>query len=452
MLIGRASELNYLNQYYNREGSQILIVYGQKYIGKTELIKEFLREKPGQFYLARACAEQEHLYQWSRQLGGEGEPQTSFESLLRQMTKGQEQKLVLAVDEFQNLVRAGEGFMQELTAFLHSEENRAGMMVVLCSSAIGWVENSMVTRIGAAAYELSGFLKIKELPFECIEKRFPNFRVEECVEAYSILGGFPGLWNQFDDTLTIQQNICRNILDPGRLLFEEGERFVTEQLREPAVYNTILASIASGKKKLNDLYLHTGFSRAKISVYLKSLMELELVEKVFSYDTDGRENAQKGIYQISHPLVEFYFTYLYPYMSCLMTMSVGEFYNLYIMPGFRAYVNRAFERVCRQYLLRCSERGRLPLTIDSIGEWVGKNGTIDLIAQDAEGSTLAGMCNWQEPVMVYEEYERLLRLARKARIHADYVYLFTATRFDERLHLEAKVKEYLKLVQISDMT
>ena len=135
-----------------------------------------------------------------------------------------------------------------------------------------------------------------------------------------------------------------------------------------------------------------------------------------------------------------------------MTMSPGEFYSRYIMTDFRAYTEKAFERVCRQYLLQCSERKKLPIEIESIGEWVGKNGTIDLIAQDEKGSTLTGICNWQEQVMTYEAYERLLRLAKKARIRTDFVYLFTATKFDERLQREAKGRNDLKLIQISDMT
>ena len=42
MLLGRVSELRYLNNYYDREGSQILVVYGQKHIGKTALVREFM--------------------------------------------------------------------------------------------------------------------------------------------------------------------------------------------------------------------------------------------------------------------------------------------------------------------------------------------------------------------------------------------------------------------------
>ena len=85
-----------------------------------------------------------------------------------------------------------------------------------------------------------------------------------------------------------------------------------------------------------------------------------------------------------------------------------------------------------------------------VGEWVGKAGELDIIAQDEEGRTLIGLCNWEKP-MTYEDYENLLLYAKKARISADYIYMYTAFRFDERLNLEAKVKSNLKLVQISDL-
>ena len=453
MLLGRASELNYLNNYYDKDGSQILIVYGQKHIGKTALVREFMKDKPNYYYLARACSEREQVYQWGRQLAVYGynvDDFPSFHDILAKIAHRNNGKTVIVIDEFQHIVKVSDGFMKELIAFVYSQWNQEDVMVLLCSSSIGWIENSMITRIGEAAYELSGFLKIREMSFEDIVQRFPNFRVEECVEAYAILGGIPGLWNQFDDRLTIQQNICRNILDADSFLFEEGERMLTEQLREPSVYNTIMASIAAGNHKLNDLYLHTEFSRAKISVYLKNLIELELVEKVFSYDTAGKENVQKGIYRISHPFVEFYYTYMYPHLSDLQKLSVGEYYNRYVAPDFRKYVTRYFKIVCRQHLTRMNERHRLPIVLDSIGEWIGKNGSLDIIAQDQEGHTLIGLCNWEKP-MAYEDYETLLACAKKARIHADYIYMYTAFRYDERLNLEAKMKTNLKLVQITDL-
>lgn len=454
MLIGRASELNYLNNCYIREGSRIVVVYGKKHIGKTALLKEFLTGKEGHYYLARACSEREHLYQWGRQLAEENTlehtPET-YRDILQTAVGERQQKQVLVIDEFQNLVRAGSGFMKELAAFVREQERTPEILVILSSSSIGWVENSMVTRIGEAAYELSGFLKIRELSFNCMREFFKAFDIEQSVEAYAILGGIPGLWQHFDDRRSIHENICKAILRDESLLCEEGERLVSEQLREPAVYNTILASMAAGNHKLNELYLHTGFSRAKISVYLKSLMELEVVEKVFSYDTEGRENVQKGIYRICHPLVSFYFTYLYPHMSAKATLSGERFYERYIRPDFRRFVSDCFRQICVQNLECRNENGELPLHLENTGEWVGKQGTIDIVAQDEQGRTLIALCNWRNRTMTYENYESLLELAQKARIKADYIYLYTATGFDERLLAKARAEKDLRLIRLTDL-
>ena len=72
MLTGRTVERKNLNHYFDREGSQIVVLYGQRYIGKSSLIKEFVADKDHYFYSARICSEREQLYQWGKQLGKEG--------------------------------------------------------------------------------------------------------------------------------------------------------------------------------------------------------------------------------------------------------------------------------------------------------------------------------------------------------------------------------------------
>ena len=180
-------------------------------------------------------------------------------------------------------------------------------------------------------------------------------------------------------------------------------------------------------------------------------MELELVEKVFSYDTEGKANTQKGIYRISSHFVHFYFTYLYPHLSSLEQMTPGEFYNKYIEPFFRSYVTEYYKKVCRQYMEKWNRWEKLPIRADRIGEWVGKLGNIDIIVQNDTGETIISICNWENPVMRYDDYEWLLFCAEKARIRADYIYLFSAGSFDEQLKREAKEKHNLRLISMDEM-
>lgn len=454
MLLGRTSELKHLNSYYDQDGSQIVVVYGGRNAGKTDLLREFVTDKPSCYYRARQASCREQRYEWGRELGEEDVKLLKYPTymdIFQSLVKENSGKKVIIIDEFQYIVKASDTFMKELVNFVHSYWLKQNVMIILASSSIGWIENSMVNKIGEAAYELSSFLKIKELPFEFMLEFFPGFSMEQCIEGYAVLGGIPGLWEHFSDKISIKENICRHILDPHSLLRFEGQRIVEEELRETSVYNTILASIASGDHKLNDLYLHTEFSRAKISVYLKNLMELELVEKIFSYDTDGKENTQKGIYRISNHFVHFYFTYIYPNLTALENMLPQEFYKKYIAPTFRVYVSEYFRTVCRQHIERQNKWGALPIEIDRIGEWVGKLGTIDVVAQSGKGESIVSICNWDKPMMRYEDYEWLLFCCKEAKIKADYIYLFSVSRFDEKLSLEAKVKPNIKLVGLDDM-
>ena len=211
------------------------------------------------------------------------------------------EKKVLIIENFQYLLKGDTLFLQELIRFL--KEKKEALLVILSTYASGWVENSMISRVGNLAFSVSGFLKVKELPFFSMRRIFSGYTVQESITLYGALGGLPGLWRMLDPQTSVEENMIRLFLQRDSFLPELMIRWLSEELRETAVYDTILATIADDKwGKLNDIYAHTGFSRAKISVYLKNLMELELVEKVLP-----------GTYEICNSFVRFYFRFLFPY-------------------------------------------------------------------------------------------------------------------------------------------
>ena len=195
MLLGRTTELGYLNNYYDRDGSQILIVYGQKHIGKTALVKEFMKDRPGYYYLASACSEREQAYLWGRQLTHDGyvvDKFPTFQEIFEKLAHRVTGKKVLVIDEFQNIVRASDAFMKDLVAFVHSQWNRDDVMVILVSSSIGWIENSMITRIGEELMSFQAFLRLRR----CLLQIWWNgFRISALKSAWKPMPsweGFPG--------------------------------------------------------------------------------------------------------------------------------------------------------------------------------------------------------------------------------------------------------------------
>ena len=74
-------------------------------------------------------------------------------------------------------------FLQELIRFL--KEKKEALLVILTTYASGWVENSMISKVGNLAFSVSGFLKVKELPFSAMRKIFSDYTVQESISLYA---------------------------------------------------------------------------------------------------------------------------------------------------------------------------------------------------------------------------------------------------------------------------
>lgn len=436
MLLGREAELTYLQQLYEKQGSQLLVVYGQKNIGKTSLLLEFVKNKPYRYDLAKhdSDLEQKNLWNFSIEEGIEGT----------------EEKTVLILDEFHILAKSSDDFVRAVSAFISNFQNK-NVLVILASSSIAWVENSMIRRMRSIALRISAFYKIKELSFPDIKKMFPTYSRKECLTLFSILGGNPGLLTQLDKESSLTENIRNIICEKNSSIWFFGAYCILSELRETAVYNTLLSALAKGKSKLNDLYLETGFSRAKISVYLKNLMELELVEKVFSLDTEGRSNAQKGIYRIQNPFAHFWYFFIFPNLEKQELLSKEEFYAECIEKNLDSYVAFYFKDFCMAYMNQQNSDDLLPYKFTRSSEWVGKVGTIDGIMEDDENHVMVSFCKYENVLTTYEDYEWNLFCLEKAKLKPEYIYLFTAKGFEESVELEAKTKKNLILIHLNQM-
>lgn len=450
MFVGRKKELEYLEEYYKKQQNNILVVYGHGGVGKTSLCFKFATGKNVNYYLARDCSTKEQLTLWNEEAElSINENDLSFKECFNKLSYKGDGKRLLIIDEFQNIVKNSEEFMPELIDFV--KQSGEQYFVILCSSSISFVENTLVPKIGAMAMGISGFFKVPELNFFDVVNYFKNYSKEQCMEVYSILGGMPSYWGYFSDKLTVEENIEKAILDKNSPLRDEGLRVVAEELRELNVYCTLLNSMANGMTKLNDLHTHTGYSRAKISVYIKNMMEREIVEKVFSFDNASSLNAKKGVYRICNHYLEFYFKFIFRKRSKLELMGAQEFYKSYVQPGINSFHNQNFKFVCREYLDLMNAKKMLPVKYTKSGEWVGKSGNIDIVTQNDDWDNLLCFCDWEKPMFTLEDFGRCLDVASDARLKPDYVIIFSKNEFDEALTLKARNSDNIELVNIKSL-
>ena len=452
----RKIDLAFLNRFYESGRSNILVVYGHRNIEQNSLIFKFIENRRSVFYTARSCSSTEQVLLWAGELMEEGSVLAKtptytdiFETAFAATGRN---PVIFVIKNFEYIVKSSDTFMKELTDFVQKNGKYRQILVLLMSNDVSWVENNMVSSLGALSAHIAGFRKIKPLSFAEMRAYFKNMPYRDAVLTYSVLGGQTLLWRYFDDSLSFRENVIKNILDPGSFLYGEAMRLTEYSLRETAVYHTLLSEMARGANKLNDIYHVTGFSRAKISVYLKTLIHHDFAEKAYSFGNAGRENVMKGVYRISDPLLDFYFRFIFPNESSLLQMPADRFYDIFISAGIQNYAGTYFRSVCREYILRLEERGLFPFEIEEEGEWIGKEGNIDIIAQSEMGDTALGLCGFQR-TLTHADLEKLEYCEKKARLEGDVIYLFSTAGFDNWL-LDAALKPgcKLKLIGIDELT
>ena len=450
MFTGRTQELERLEALYASERSGIIVLYGRNGIGKTTLIRRFLQGKNGVYYAARRVTAREQflcmMQEWKT------EDATEFYAALSSLyaSYAEEGKLVLVLDEFRNLLEDSAEFLTAFLRFYAEHHGDGTVMTVLVSSSVSWVENEMAGVLGSAARLLSGVIKLKEFSFMELANYHKNSSVRENIYTGAVLGGVPAylrLWKEQD---SFKDNVMRLFLTEDAPLFSEAERYLKKELRELSAYNTILAALAQGKYKLNDIYAQTGFSRAKISVYLKNLTELDCTEKLFSFDTAEQRNVQKGLYRIREPFLRFWYRFIYPNLSEIAMDRGEQVYETAIAPYLTDFVREAFSDVCGEYLQLMNRYEKLSGRYGSFGVWYGKLGKIDVVAKREDGACLVGFCDCGEELTGLEVFEGYASVLESAGIRPTEWYCFSMQGFAGELERVA-AEQGIHLVRAKDM-
>jgi len=413
----------------------VLVIYGRSGIGKTTLALKFCEHKNYIYYKAGDVSEAEQIKGIENAVVGK-------------MTAASDAKTVLIIDEFKFASCAE--LKSRLVKLITDEQTYGRYMVLLLSSSVNWVENSMVGENKDFVRYITGIFKIKELSFAETVEWFPKTSASDCVMIRAILGGVPRYLKLWSENRRIRENVLSLFLSPDAPLLNEAEYLLKLELRELGAYNTILTALATGRNKLNDIYDYTGYGRAKISVYLKNLSEMDIVEKVYSVNVRNSENTKKGVYRIKDNFLNFYYAYVFPYMSDVETDNGKYIYNKCIVPDLGRFVRKSFSDVCREYLEIMSKYKKLGRNYTEWQSWYGKKGILDIVGLDNERNMLVGMCFYNEKPADFDQLDEFKLLVEEAGIRPKKLCIFSKSGFEPELIRYAK-EENIMTVSLSDL-
>lgn len=417
-MIGRIQEMNQLERMYRSTRFEFMVMYGRRRIGKTTILQEFSKIHKTIFFPAQEKNDALNLQDFSRLLQEyfDGDFIAGFanwEDALNYLgRKAQDQRTVLIIDEFPFLAETYPSIKSILQHKIDHDWKDRNLFLILCGSSVSFMLNDIMGYKSPLYGRSTGSMEV--LPFDYLESAafFPNYSEEDKLIAYGILGGVPRYLNAFDPKRSLKENIISEILTEGAFLNDEPQTLLRMELREPAVYNSILEAVANGCNRVVEIADRIHEEKSKCSKYMLTLQTLRLLEKhVPCGDPSG---SKKGNYEITDHFYRFWYRFVFSNKSYYSMLGIEKAADE-IMGEISDYMGPVFEDICRQYLIRRAKAGTIPFTPYVIGRWWGNNPVIkaqddvDLLALDRKGERgIFVECKFRNRPMAMEEYDDLV--------------------------------------------
>lgn len=418
--LGREKEILGLEKEYARDGG-FVVIYGRRRIGKTTLIKQFIKSKTAFYFLATKEVESQSMKRFAgviaRTTGNSVMQKAAFSDWLDLFQAVADykpnEKKVLVIDEFPYLVKVNDSFPSILQNAWDEILKDSNVMLILCGSLISMMKKHALSYESPLYGRRTAQMRIAPLPFTTVYEN-QKLSFEEAAEQYSITGGVPKYMEFFSDGQPLYEQIKENVLSKNGFLYEEPNFLLTDEVQVPTNYFSIIKVIADGNHKLGTIAGILGLETSALTPYLKTLSELGFIEKQVPVTEKNAEKTRKGLYFISDNFLRFWFRYVYPYKGELELDNTQISLDELDKDFKEKFVAFAYEDICKEIFARlCSDKA-IDFTPSKIGSyWLNDksgNTQIDVMAVDTVNKRLfAGECKYHNQPIDADVYFELVK-------------------------------------------
>ena len=403
----REHELKLLENVSKNTGFKFIVIYGRRRIGKTRLVREFLKDKDSVYVFVPRYRTKDLLLQEIAQ--NLGIPQ--FPTVYDMVKFLFETKKNVFFDEFQNFYYIDKGIYSDFQQLVDEYKTKEkDMNVFISGSSFSLMKKIFVDY----AYPLYGradiLLKLPPFDLKTVQTILSDRNItsrEELIRYYAVFGGIPKYYEFLD-----MPEASSFVELAGTLFFDERMPLLKEEGRtvlvsefggEYRTYFSILEAIAGGKNTVAEIASIFEGKNTTASRYLDILRkDYEVVVRQTPVTEDPRR-SRSGIYSIRDPFLRFWFAFVKRYESYYeqdRTAELRRFFN----QNFDSFVGFAFEDIVKGFLEENSHL--LPFQFERIGRQWGRirnapkrqnTYEIDLTALDDAGRNILFFeCKWKD--------------------------------------------------------
>ncbi|WP_287950081.1 ATP-binding protein [Acidiplasma sp.] len=343
--INRKYELEFLNDKYNENKRELIIIYGRRRIGKTMLIKQFIENKKYIYHLCTLDSMEDNIdslkNQFSIITGKDyfNDLKSNFYEVFKYFIREiKSDKIIIVLDEFPNLIALNHGIISIMQKIFDELMDTTRLYIILSGSSISMMEDELLSYKSPLYGRRTGSLEINGFDINNI-KYFYNSNIDDLIKINAVFGNIPFYLSLIDKNKSIEENIKHKILKKGEILYEEPKILLKEEFKEPRIYEMILRHISLGHNTYGEIVNGTHMDRGNISKYLETLVSVKLINYILPLN-----QKRRGIYEINDYFLNFYYNFVYPNLSDLEINRVNDVMEI-ISRDINTYYGHAFERI-----------------------------------------------------------------------------------------------------------
>lgn len=475
MFVGRKKELEALDSFYN-SNKKLLCLKGQVGMGKTTLLREFAKDKKHIFHIAYPTTDVGQLVLFARAIGeiyemprfantanlealsDEYEMIPDLQGLL-DMVEEQAggEKLLLIIDEYYNFAKADATYDKILHEYVTDKWADKDIKLIMCGDSYLAMDKLVLGKKAIWKDVDKDIIELKGMGFYDSCEFFPDRDGEEQAFLYGLTGGIPQHLSKVEGDL---ENVARELfLKPVHQAGLMPEATMSIDLRELSYYNRILMTLAQGNERVNQISALVNKPKDVVVPYMNTLMSIGVVEK--NNAITEKNNRKKTRYDIVNTNFLFWYRYIAPNIDWYYDGRIRQMWSELIEPEVADFMKTVFVRMCKEYIKREADEGRMPFTVDDIGNWwendedKGTSAGFDLVALGQckdKPCTVFGRCYYVDDPIEMATLKDLIEMTKHVSAKGDVFYIvFAKNGFHENTLTVAGAIKNIMLISLEDV-
>ena len=361
-LIGRENEIEKIDKMLQSGQAEFLAVYGRRRVGKTFLIRQYLKGNlVFNFTGTKDGTKEQQLTnffdEYLKRTAGKKETQApsnwhkAFQYLANYLNKLPKKKLknVVFIDEMPWIDSPKSEFIAALEFFWNQHASTMdNVLLIACGSASSWIKKKLINAQGGLHNRVTQ--RIKLMPFNLYETELfisslgVKLSQYQILQIYMAMGGIPFYLKEIVKGKSATQLIDSICFSPQALLKEEYAQLYHSIFKNADQHITIIEALASQPQGMTRLAIaaKTNLSEGSLSRTLEELVDCDFISLYQPFINKKKESIYK--------LTDLYSLFYLKFIKKNKGNGKGTWNQLSNQNTYKIWSGYAFENICMMHV------------------------------------------------------------------------------------------------------